>query len=155
MAILKNISTMKSRTRIILSALLLSLAACGTVQRSNDVELVAQNNYVGHTKADSVMLRDSIFIREKSDTVYYTKYRTIYKERLRVDTVVRCDTLYRDREVVVERVREVERGNSLYWKLPLVALVLLLLWRTGLWSALLDVTMKTIDLCKRVFRSKE
>ena len=146
---------MKSRTRIILSALLLSLGACGTVQRSNDVELVAQNNYVGHTKADSVMLRDSIFIREKSDTVYYTKYRTIYKERLRVDTVVRCDTLYRDREVVVERVREVERGNSLYWKLPLVALVLLLLWRTGLWSALLDVTMKTIDLCKRVFRSKE
>ena len=146
---------MKSRTRIILSALLLSLVACGTVQRSNDVELVAQNNYVGHTKADSVMLRDSIFIREKSDTVYYTKYRTIYKERLRVDTVVRCDTLYRDREVVAERVREVERGNSLYWKLPLVALVLLLLWRTGLWSALLDVTMKTIDLCKRVFRSKE
>lgn len=146
---------MKSRTRIILSALLLSLAACGTVQRSNDVELVAQNNYVGHTKADSVMLRDSIFIREKSDTVYYTKYRTIYKERLRVDTVVRCDTLYRDREVVVERVREVERRNSLYWKLPLVALVLLLLWRTGLWSALLDVTMKTIDLCKRVFHSKE
>ena len=146
---------MKSRTRIILSALLLSLVACGTVQRSNDVELVAQNNYVGHTKADSVMLRDSIFIREKSDTVYYTKYRTIYKERLRVDTVVRCDTLYRDREVVVERVREVERRNSLYWKLPLVALVLLLLWRAGLWSALLDVTMKTIDLCKRVFRSKE
>ena len=134
---------------------MLSLVACGTVQRSNDVELVAQNNYVGHIKADSVMLRDSIFIREKSDTVYYTKYRTIYKERLRVDTVVRCDTLYRDREVVVERVREVERGNSLYWKLPLVALVLLLLWRTGLWSALLDVTMKTIDLCKRVFRSKE
>ena len=146
---------MKSRTRIILSALLLSFVACGTVQRSNDVELVAQKNYVGHIKADSVMLRDSIFIREKSDTVYYTKYRTIYKERLRVDTVVRCDTLYRDREVVVERVREVERGNSLYWKLPLVALVLLLLWRTGLWSALLDVTMKTIDLCKRVFRSKE
>lgn len=146
---------MKSRTRIILSALLLSLVACGTVQRSNDVELVAQNNYVGHIKADSVMLRDSIFIREKSDTVYYTKYRTIYKERLRVDTVVRCDTLYRDREVVVERVREVERRNFLYWKLPLVALVLLLLWRTGLWSALLDVTMKTIDLCKRVFRSKE
>ena len=134
---------------------MLSLVACGTVQRSNDVELVAQNNYVGRTKADSVMLRDSIFIREKSDTVYYTKYRTIYKERLRVDTVVRCDTLYRDREVVVERVREVERRNSLYWKLPLVALVLLLLWRTGLWSALLDVTMKTIDLCKRVFRSKE
>lgn len=134
---------------------MLSLVACGTVQRSNDVELVAQNNYVGHIKADSVMLRDSIFIREKSDTVYYTKYRTIYKERLRVDTVVRCDTLYRDREVVVERVREVERRNSLYWKLPLVALVLLLLWRTGLWSALLDVTMKTIDLCKRVFRSKE
>lgn len=108
-----------------------------------------------HTRADSVMLRDSVFIREKSDTVYYTKYRTIYKERLRVDTVMRCDTIYRDREVVVERARDVESKGSLYWKLPLVALALLLLWRTGLWRALLDVTMKTIDLCKRVFRSKE
>lgn len=146
---------MKSITRIILSVLLLSLVACGTVQRANNVQLASQESLVRHTRADSVMLRDSVFIREKSDTVYYTKYRTIYKERLRVDTVMRCDTIYRDREVVVERARDVESKGSLYWKLPLVALALLLLWRTGLWRALLDVTMKTIDLCKRVFRSKE
>ena len=155
MAILKNISTMKSRTRIILSALLLSLVACGTVQRSNDVELVAQNNYVGHIKADSVMLRDSIFIREKSDTVFYTKYRTIYKERLRVDTIVRCDTIYREKEVVVEKVRSAGSNISFLWKVLLAVLALFLLWRTGWWRVLLNVILKVMDLCKRVFRSKE
>lgn len=147
---------MKSRRKMILSALLLSLAACGTVQRANEVEHTSQENFVGHTRVDSVMLRDSIFIREKSDTVFYTKYRTIYKERLKVDTIVRCDTLYRDREVVVERVRDEGCRSPFYRKLLPVALVLasIVLWRTGLWRVLLNVIMKAVELCKRVFRLK-
>ena len=145
---------MKSRRKMILSALLLSLAACGTVQRANEVEHTSQENFVGHTRVDSVMLRDSIFIREKSDTVFYTKYRTIYKERLKVDTIVRCDTLYRDREVVVERVRDGGCRSTIYRKLLFVALAFFVLWRTGLWRVLLNVIMKAVGLCKRVFRLK-
>lgn len=137
------------------SALVLLLFACSTLENANEVELASHDSYVGYTRVDSVLLRDSIFIREKSDTVFYTKYRTVYKERLRVDTVVRCDTLFRDREVVVEKVRDVGRNSGLAWKLPLAAVVLFLLWRTGVWRVLLNLILKVMELCKRVFRLKE
>ena len=146
---------MKSITKIILSALPFLLLACSTVRETNDTVYVSQDNFVGHTRVDSVLLRDSIFIREKSDTVFYTKYRTIYKERLRVDTIVRCDTIYREREVVVEKVRGAGSNKSFLWKVLLAVLALFLLWRTGWWRVLLNVILKVMDLCKRVFRSKE
>ena len=146
---------MKSIIKIILSALPFLLLACSTVRETNDTVYVSQDNFVGHTRVDSVLLRDSIFIREKSDTVFYTKYRTIYKERLRVDTIVRCDTIYREREVVVEKVRSAGSNKSFLWKVLLAVLALFLLWRTGWWRVLLNVILKVMDLCKRVFRSKE
>ena len=146
---------MKSITKIILSALPFLLLACSTVRETNGTVYVSQDNFVGHTRVDSVLLRDSIFIREKSDTVFYTKYRTIYKERLRVDTIVRCDTIYREREVVVEKVRSAGSNKSFLWKVLLAVLALFLLWRTGWWRVLLNVILKVMDLCKRVFRSKE
>ena len=146
---------MKSITKIILSALPFLLLACSTVRETNDTVYVSQDNFVGHTRVDSVLLRDSIFIREKSDTVFYTKYRTIYKERLRVDTIVRCDTVYREREVVVEKVCSAGSNRSFLWKVLLAVLALFLLWRTGWWRVLLNVILKVMDLCKRVFRSKE
>lgn len=146
---------MRNVTKIILNLLLLPLFACSTVEKTSDVGFVSQQNFVGRTRMDSVLLRDSIFIREKSDTVFYTKYRTLYKERLRVDTIVRCDTLYRDREVVVETVRNAGHGGAMLWKVAVAALVLLLLWRTGGWRTLLNLILKVIELCRRVFRLRE
>lgn len=146
---------MRNVTKIILNLLLLPLFACSTVEKTSDVGFVSQQNFVGRTRVDSVLLRDSIFIREKSDTVFYTKYRTLYKERLRVDTIVRCDTLYRDREVVVETVRNAGHGGAMLWKVAVAALALLLLWRAGGWRALLNLILKVIELCRRVFRLRE
>lgn len=146
---------MRNVTKIILNLLLLLLFACSTVEKTSDVGFVSQQNFVGRTRVDSVMLRDSIFIREKSDTVFYTKYRTLYKERLRVDTIVRCDTLYRDREVVVETVHNAGHGGAMLWKVAVAALALLLLWRTGGWRTLLNLILKVIELCRRVFRLRE
>lgn len=146
---------MRNVTKIILNLLLLPLFACSTVEKTSDVGFVSQQNFVGRTRVDSVLLRDSIFIREKSDTVFYTKYRTLYKERLRVDTIVRCDTLYRDREVVVETVRNAGHGGAMLWKVAVAALAFLLLWRTGGWRALLNLILKVIELCRRVFRLRE
>ena len=145
---------MKNRTVICLSILLLSLAACSTVKNVSDVELVSRNEFTERIRVDSIVLRDSIFIREKSDTVFYTKYRTLYREMLRVDTIVRCDTIFRDREVLVERA--VDGGNRSRRAVALVLAVLLslLLWRTGLWSVLWNIFLKGITLCKRIFRLK-
>ena len=146
---------MRKRKVICLSVLLLAVAACSTVEKASDVQYVLQNNVAEHVRVDSVVLRDSIFIRERSDTVFYTKYRTLYKERLRVDTVMRCDTLYRDREVVVERVREVGSRLGLLWKVPLAVLLLLLLWKAGLLPVVWKLISKGVELCKRIFRLKE
>ena len=60
-------------------------------------------------KRDSVYISDSVFIREKGDTVWVERYKTIYKDRFRdivsVDTVLKCDT--------IPQIVEVEK--SLTW----------------------------------------
>ena len=142
---------MKNRIKISLSVLIFSLLGCSTVEMVNDSEYLSRNSYVGQIRVDSIMLRDSIFIRERSDTVFYTKFRTIYKERVRVDTVVRCDTLFRDREVVVERTHATTGLKTLFFRFLLVALCFFLLWRTGVWNLIL----KGVRLCIKIFRLEE
>ena len=105
------------------------LAGCRSVERdSHDFHAVNRTDW--HLRVDSIVLHDSVFIREKSDTVFFTKYRTIYKERLLRDTVVRCDTVYVEREITVEKKDVLQ-----LW--PFVAAVLLLLlWRSGAFGLL-------------------
>ena len=87
---------------------------------------------------DSVVLRDSIVVRERCDTVFYTKYRTLYKERIKVDTVVRCDTIYAERMISVEKK---EKNRVLWWLIiPLIAV----LWKIGLLDFLRNLIMKKI-----------
>ena len=84
-------------------------------------------------KVDSVYRRDSVFVREKGDTVF------IYKERIRDRYVFRHDTLrlVKVDSVAVERVKEVKVEKPLsawksakigaFWWL-VAAVLLLLLW---------------------------
>ena len=53
---------------------------------------------------DSLYLRDSVYIRERGDTIY------IYKEHTRDRYILRTDTLVRVRvdSVAVERIKEVQ-----------------------------------------------
>lgn len=89
--------------------------------------------YVQQVKVDSVYRRDSVFVREKGDTVF------IYKERIRDRYVFRHDTLrlVKVDSVAVERVKEVKVEKPLsawksakigaFWWL-VAAVLLLLLW---------------------------
>lgn len=56
------------------------------------------------TRVDSLYLRDSVYIRERGDTIY------IYKEHIRDRYILRTDTLVRVRvdSVAVERIKEVQ-----------------------------------------------
>lgn len=89
--------------------------------------------YVQQVKVDSVYRRDSVFVREKGDTVF------IYKERIRDRYVFRHDTLrlVKVDSVAVERVKEVKVEKPLSaWKSAKIgafwwlfaAVLLLLLW---------------------------
>ena len=145
---------MKNITKILVSLVLLMIVGCGSARNASDSTMVSRNNYVERIVVDSVVVHDSIYIREKADTVYYTRYHTLYKERLRVDTIVCCDTIYCDREVYVEKNTITDS-----WKpavgLLLCCISLFLLWRTGVLRVMWNLILKLCGLCIKVFRLKE
>ena len=99
-------------------------------------DFYSANRINEHVRIDSIVLHDSIFIREKSDTVFFTKYRTLYRERLLRDTVVQCDTIYVEREV------SIEKKDHFPYLLLFVAIILFLLWRSGVLGVLRKLFFK-------------
>lgn len=115
-----------------LAVLLLCLGLGGCSPRFVEhIRCQRDTTYVQQVKVDSVFRRDSVFVREKGDTVF------IYKEHIRDRYVFRHDTLrlVKVDSVAVERVKEVKVEKPLSaWKSAkigafwwLVAAVLLLL----------------------------
>ena len=135
MFILKIILTMRNVIGLSLSLLILFFAGCSSVERSN-FDFYSANRINEHVRIDSIVLHDSIFIREKSDTVFFTKYRTFYRERLLRDTVVQCDTIYVEREV------SIEKKDHFPYLLFFVAIILFLLWRSGVLGVLRKLFFK-------------
>lgn len=147
---------MKNGIKIVVSLLLLTMVGCAGVEKMENRAMMSANNYTERiVVADSVIVRDSVFIREKADTVFFTKYRTLYKERLRVDTVICRDTLFVEKEVVVETVRDGGRKCLIGWVPLLLGVLLFVLWRTGALRFMWNFIVKVVGVCIRVFRSKE
>jgi uncharacterized protein with GYD domain len=104
------------RNKVLLLVLLaLSLGGCRTVRElqtsTTDIRQVATSAAV-REKADSVYVyhRDSIYIRERGDTVYVDRWhvQTAYRDRLRTDTLRVVDSV----RVVVDNVIERVQGQS-------------------------------------------
>ena len=145
---------MKTGIRVCLSVFLLfGLVACRSTAEVNELAKEVKYNFVGRVVVDSIVLHDSVFVREKSDTVYYTKYHTLIKERVRMDTVWRSDTVYCDREVVVEK--EVKSaGNAFLLWIAVILLLVYLLHGKGVWRSLWSFIVKGFELCIKFFRLK-
>ena len=64
--------------------------------------------YFSAIHRDSIIVRDSIYIVEKGDTVYKTKFKYIYRDRIIHDTIFtqKCDT--------ITKVVEVEKKSSIW-----------------------------------------
>lgn len=113
-------------------ATLLALTGCSP-RIVEHIRYQRDTTYVQQVKVDSVFRRDSVFVREKGDTVF------VYKERIRDRYVFRHDTLrlVKVDSVAVERVKEVKVEKPLsawksakigaFWWL-VAAVLLLLLW---------------------------
>jgi hypothetical protein len=69
----------------------LCLCSCGTIKYV-PIETV-KTEYRHTTTRDSVFLRDSIFIKEKGDTLIVEKYRYLYRDRILRDSVIVRDTI--------------------------------------------------------------
>lgn len=124
----------KMKIRISEWLLLVILCSCSTVKYV-PVETVKNDSiYIAQVEHDSIYVKDSIYIREKADTVYITRWRTEYKEALRVDTflVQRTDSINSVVEVE-KRLTKIQQlkmdiGAGVLWAIPIL-LALYVLYR--------------------------
>lgn len=89
--------------------------------------LVVHTEYVNQLKYDSIYLQkyDSIYVAVKGDTVRIEKYKTLFKDRLKIvrDTVLRTDSvIFTTPPVEVKVPVEVNKWGFLDW-LGLITLI--------------------------------
>lgn len=126
---LENILRCMRVTRVVaLFSVLLLLSACGAIENAV-VEHRSVNSRVESILRDSIFVHDSIFVEKKADTIIRERVRTLYRERVRVDTFLLRDTLVTER---VETVEKVVRRPFSFWWLLLVAAFFLFMRRGGL-----------------------
>lgn len=121
---------------VLLLALLLAMM-CSCRTQYVPVETVrTETERVVDVQRDSIYVLDSVFVREAHDTIYITKWRTEYKEALRIDTfnVERIDTLNTIVEVEkkLTKIQQVKMdvGAGVLYAIPiLIAVGLFLLYR--------------------------
>ena len=96
----------------ITSVILLCLGLGGCSPRIYE-RVITQRDTTYIVKRDSVRFydRDSIFIREKGDTVYQYVEKWRWRDRVLVDTIYRA----RVDSVFVDRIKEVEVSKPLSW----------------------------------------
>jgi len=76
---------------VIFCAIALLFGSCGTIKY---VPIETIKTEYRHTIArDSIFLRDSIFVKEKGDTLIVEKYRYLYRDRILRDSVIVRDTI--------------------------------------------------------------
>jgi hypothetical protein len=118
-----------------LCVVLLVLSSCRT--QYVPVETVrTETERVVDIQRDSIYVLDSVLVREAHDTIYITKWRTEYKEALRVDTfrVERIDTLNTIVEVEKKLTKwqqtKMDVGAGVLYAVPiLIAVGLFILYR--------------------------
>jgi hypothetical protein len=92
-----------------MSLLALLVTSCGAARKQVETIYLRDTTYISKVQVDSVFRRDSIFVKEKNDTIY------IYKEKLRDRYRLLRDTVYRHKvdSVYIDKVREVKVEKQL------------------------------------------
>lgn len=85
------------------------LSSCGALRKQIETVYVRDTTYISKLQVDSVFKRDSIFVKEKNDTIY------VYKEKVRNRYRLLRDTVYQHSidSVYVDKVREVKVEKQL------------------------------------------
>ncbi len=62
-----------------------------------------KTEYINKLSIDSIFMYDSVYLKEKGDTVFMEKYKYSYRDRLRLDTVIQKDSIRVPYPVIVEK----------------------------------------------------
>lgn len=115
----------------IFSLLMLFASSCKVRERIIETEKeVVKIEYKTNTLKDSIYIQDSVFVTQKGDTILMNKYKYIYKDKLRTDTVLRVDTL-RSVETKIQEVNILtpsQKFKNKYFYLIVSGLGLSLVW---------------------------
>lgn len=111
------------------------VCSCSTVKYIPVETVKTDSVRVVDVQRDSIYVRDSVLIRTKADTVYVTKWRTEYREALKVDTflVQRVDSINTVVEVE-KRLTKIQQlkmdvGTGVLWAVPILIAVFALYWK--------------------------
>lgn len=85
------------------------VTSCGAARKQIETIYLRDTTYISKVQVDSVFRRDSVFIKEKNDTIY------IYKEKVRDRYRLLRDTVYRHKvdSVYIDKIREVKVEKQL------------------------------------------
>lgn len=89
--------------------LALLVTSCGAARKQIETIYLRDTTYISKVQVDSVFRRDSVFVKEKNDTIY------IFKEKVRDRYRLLRDTVYRHKvdSVYIDKVREVKVEKQL------------------------------------------
>ena len=118
---------------VLIALAMLCMMSCTTTQYVPAETVRIDSVRIVDVRRDSVYVMDSVIVKSKADTVYVTRWRTEYKEILKIDTLIseRVDT------VTVERITEKELteweqlsldvGNGILW-VAIIAAIAAIVW---------------------------
>ena len=103
---MEEIKKMVLTTIIILSFMFLCILmiGCKTIEYVPVESVRVETEYKDKFHRDSIHVFDSVYIREKGDTVWLTRWRTEYKDRLIRDSIFIRDSISIEVPYQVERV---------------------------------------------------
>ena len=116
----------------IVGAALCVMCSCARVQYVPVENVKTDSVRVVDFQRDSIYVQDSVIVREKADTVFVTRWRTEYREALRVDTfeIVRTDSIQNivevERKLTKLQQTQMDIGRGVMWAVPI--LILIALW---------------------------
>ena len=118
---------------VVLAVVLWCASSCTTTQYV-PVETVRTDSVrIVDVRRDSIYVMDSVVVKSEADTVYVTRWRTEYKEALRIDTLLRerIDTMVVEK-TVEKQLTEWEQlsldvGNGVLW-VAIIAAIAAIVW---------------------------
>ena len=118
---------------VLLALAVLCMMSCTTTQYV-PVETVRTDSVrIVDVRRDSVYVMDSVIVKSKADTVYVTRWRTEYKEAMRIDTFLceRVDTVtvekFVEKELTEWEELSMDVGNGVLW-VAIIAAIGAIVW---------------------------
>lgn len=89
---------------LLLVVVVLAVVSCTTTRYVDRPYEVKSTEYVNKYVRDSVYLHDSTSWKQVNDTIFIEKWHTRYRDKLRVDTLLKMDSVPVPYEVIVKEI---------------------------------------------------